>query len=352
MPLVFTAAFAQAMAIVTERLSAQKPQQVVDPKSNKALVNNNKDLDVEAKKDEGSFFGSFFAKTTGAAGTQKKKNPGVMEAPPAIIRPQQALSERETMETEVIKLLIHSYFNIVKREMIDMIPKAITYTLVNHAKEDLQRELLQELYKPEVLDELLKESEYVINRRKEVVAMVQALNKAEEYVSSIFCPLLLLTSVQDCFQCVSWGTSLSRFVCSMLLLIPNHAVLVLHSPTCVLVPIEVLTLLFLEETLCTSLRCPSTSTTAEPLQRTFACFRRGRLTSFSHHPISRRCRTVNPAAAADDDDDNVLPPVDAWNGPCFAVAHAREQPVDGVRGLQHVSPNLPDVMFVELQVWT
>ena len=80
----------------------------------------------------------------------------------------------------VAELLIHSYFNIVKREMIDMVPKAITLTLVGHSKDNLQRELLQELYKPEVLDDLLKESEFVISRRKEVASMVQALNKAEE----------------------------------------------------------------------------------------------------------------------------------------------------------------------------
>lgn len=80
------------------------------------------------------------------------------------------------------ELLIHSYFNIVKREMIDMVPKAISYTLVNYSKENLQRELLQELYKPEVLDELLKESEVIVSRRKEVIGMVTALNKAEEYV--------------------------------------------------------------------------------------------------------------------------------------------------------------------------
>lgn len=67
--------------------------------------------------------------------------------------------------------------------MIDMVPKAVVLTLVNHSKENLQRELLQELYKPEVLDDLLKESEYVVNRRKEVVGMVSALNKAEEYVN-------------------------------------------------------------------------------------------------------------------------------------------------------------------------
>ena len=63
-----------------------------------------------------------------------------------------------------------------------MVPKAITLTLVNHSKENLQRELLQELYKPEVLDDLLKESEFVVNRRKEVTSMLQALGKAEECV--------------------------------------------------------------------------------------------------------------------------------------------------------------------------
>ncbi|KAK7434427.1 vacuolar protein sorting-associated protein 1 [Stygiomarasmius scandens] len=124
----------------------------------------NKDLDVEAKKEEPSFFGSFFSSAKNGQ-TVKNTGPGgtpapVMEAPPAVIKPQTALSERETMETEVIKLLIHSYFDIVKREMIDMVPKAITLTLVNHSKENLQRELLQELYKAEVLDDLLKESEY------------------------------------------------------------------------------------------------------------------------------------------------------------------------------------------------
>jgi hypothetical protein len=187
--------------MVTERLNASKPQPAAnDPKNARAQVNNNKDLDVDAKKEEPSFFGSFFSAKTGA----KKKGGPIMEAPPAIIRPQAALSDRETMETEVIscvspfpestrqpltcrcytvELLIHSYFNIVKREMIDMVPKAISLTLVSHSKENLQRELLQELYKPEVLDDLLKESEFVVSRRKEVVSMVQALNKAEECVT-------------------------------------------------------------------------------------------------------------------------------------------------------------------------
>ncbi|CAL1703463.1 unnamed protein product [Somion occarium] len=176
----------KAMAIVTERLNASKPPTPApDPKSGKLApgqINNNRDLDVDLRREEPSFFGSFFS---AAKNAPKKKGAAVMESPPQVIRPQAALNDRETMETEVIKLLIHSYFNIVKREMIDMVPKAISLTLVNHSKENLQRELLQELYKPEVLDDLLKESEYVVNRRKEVVSMVQALNKAEEIVAGV-----------------------------------------------------------------------------------------------------------------------------------------------------------------------
>lgn len=87
--------------------------------------------------------------------------------------------------TCLTETLIHSYFNVVKREMIDMVPKAIMLTLVNHSKENLQQELLKELYKPDVLDDLLKESEFVVNRRREVVNMVQALNKAEEIVAGV-----------------------------------------------------------------------------------------------------------------------------------------------------------------------
>ncbi|KAH7927062.1 VpsA protein [Leucogyrophana mollusca] len=179
----------KAMSIVQDRLNANKPPPpTADPKTGKLApgqINNNRDLDVEPKKEEPSFFGSFFSSAKKGQQQKKPANAPVMESPPAIIRPQSALSERETMETEVIKLLIHSYFNIVKREMIDMVPKAIVLTLVNHSKENLQRELLQELYKPEVLDDLLKESEYVVNRRKEVVGMVSALNKAEEIVAGV-----------------------------------------------------------------------------------------------------------------------------------------------------------------------
>lgn len=82
-------------------MNANKPQPAAnDPKAQRLQVNNNKDLDVDPKKEEGSFFGSFFSAAAKKSDKQAKKN--VMEAPPPVIRPQTALSERETMETEVI----------------------------------------------------------------------------------------------------------------------------------------------------------------------------------------------------------------------------------------------------------
>lgn len=71
-----------------------------------------------------------------------------MEPPPPSLKASGTLSDKETQEVEVIskfigkvmgvlcstkptaELLITSYYNIVRRTMIDMVPKAIMLTLV------------------------------------------------------------------------------------------------------------------------------------------------------------------------------------------------------------------------------
>jgi len=65
------------MSLVSERIQAAKgPEKPVDPK--KQILNNNKDLDVDMKKDEPSFFSTFFP--AGAKGVPKKKGVSVMES--------------------------------------------------------------------------------------------------------------------------------------------------------------------------------------------------------------------------------------------------------------------------------
>lgn len=53
------------------------------------------------------------------------------------------------------------------------VPKAVMHFLVNHVKDSLQSELVGQLYKPAVLDDLLTESEDMAQRRNEAADMLK-----------------------------------------------------------------------------------------------------------------------------------------------------------------------------------
>ncbi|KAG5917591.1 vacuolar protein sorting-associated protein 1 [Claviceps capensis] len=174
----------RAMAIVNERYNPAKPVQV-DPKTGKPLPPSSTPAraasptipEMDGSGNAG-FFGSFFA-------AKNKKRAAAMEAPPPTLKASGNLSERENIEVEVIKLLIASYYNIVKRTMIDMVPKAIMLNLVQLTKDEMQRELLENMYRTDTLDDLLKESDFTVRRRKECQQMVESLGKASEIVSQV-----------------------------------------------------------------------------------------------------------------------------------------------------------------------
>lgn len=171
----------RAMAMVNERYNPSKPVQV-DPKTGKPLASTPRAAsptvpDADSAGNSG-FFGSFFA-------AKNKKKAAAMEAPPPTLKASGTLSERENIEVEVIKLLISSYYNIVKRTMIDMVPKAVMLNLVQFTKDEMQRELLENMYRTDTLDDLLKESDFTIRRRKECQQMVESLSKASEIVSQV-----------------------------------------------------------------------------------------------------------------------------------------------------------------------
>lgn len=167
----------RAMAIVNEKHSASKPVQV-DPKTGKPLPRTDSPAPSMDPTENSGFFGSFFA-------SKNKKKMAAMEAPPPMLKASGTLSEREGIEVEVIKLLIQSYYNIVKRTVIDMVPKAIMLNLVQFTKDEMQRELLENLYKLDSVDDLLRESDYTIRRRKECQQMVESLTKAQEIVNTV-----------------------------------------------------------------------------------------------------------------------------------------------------------------------
>ncbi|PKI38784.1 hypothetical protein CRG98_040825, partial [Punica granatum] len=69
-----------------------------------------------------------------------------LREPPTVLRPSENHSEQETIEIAVTKLLLRSYYDIVRKNIEDSIPKAIMHFLVNHAKRELHNIFIKKLY--------------------------------------------------------------------------------------------------------------------------------------------------------------------------------------------------------------
>mmetsp|Transcript_16850 Transcript_16850/g.26236 ORF Transcript_16850/g.26236 Transcript_16850/m.26236 type:complete len:140 (-) Transcript_16850:401-820(-) len=104
---------------------------------------------------------------------------------PETMRQPERASEKDTIETEIIKSLIASYFNITRKTFLDMVPKTIMAFLVNETKDGLQNSLVQTLYKDELLPELMKETGDVALRRAQCDEMFGLLQKAMSIVNEV-----------------------------------------------------------------------------------------------------------------------------------------------------------------------
>lgn len=131
-----------------------------------------------AEDDKGGFFSGFFS-------SRNKKKLAAMEAPPPVLKATGGMSEKEIVETEVIKLLISSYFDIVKRTVADVVPKAIMFKLIQLSRGDIQKVLLEKLYAEKSMESLVKENEFTVARRKECKKMVEVLHNASQIVTSV-----------------------------------------------------------------------------------------------------------------------------------------------------------------------
>ena len=93
---------------------------------------------------------------------------------------------KSSCETQIIKCLIGSYFDIVRKNFLDMVPKTIMYFLVNHARDSIQNELVSELYRENEISNLLKETDDIAQRRKTCVEMRNLLGRALEIVNEVW----------------------------------------------------------------------------------------------------------------------------------------------------------------------
>ncbi|XP_050955239.1 dynamin-1-like protein isoform X3 [Labeo rohita] len=134
------------------------------------------------KGDEGQGDDKTKPQSSVPASPQKGHAVNLLDVPVPVAR---KLSAREQRDCEVIERLIKSYFLIVRKNIQDSVPKAVMHFLVNHVKDSLQSELVGQLYKPALLDDLLTESEDMAQRRNEAADMLKALQKASHVIAEI-----------------------------------------------------------------------------------------------------------------------------------------------------------------------
>ena len=95
------------------------------------------------------------------------------------------LTMREEMETQLIRSLISSYFNIVRQSIQDVIPKAIMHFLVNHTAQHVQNRLVASLYNPDLFANMLNEDEALVAERTRVKALLDAYKEAFKTLSDV-----------------------------------------------------------------------------------------------------------------------------------------------------------------------
>lgn len=138
-------------------------------------------MNGESKKASSWWFG----KSTPEESTEDVSNathllPEVPEKPLA-----RQLTRNEQKDCLIIERLIRKYFMIVRKNVQDSVPKAIMHFLVNYVRDNLQSELVRQLYKPDLLEDLLAETVDMAQRRKDTLETMKALNEASLIISEV-----------------------------------------------------------------------------------------------------------------------------------------------------------------------
>jgi len=146
-------------------------------------------------QDQGGFFSSFLRAGTASNSGRKLPPANAMDSQitaglkltqvPEIVCAPEEPTDRERIETDIIKSLILSYFNIVKRNICDLVPKTVMHFTVNAAKDIMQKELVTQLYREDIFKNLLKEPDDVAERRVHCKEMLEILRGAIEVISQL-----------------------------------------------------------------------------------------------------------------------------------------------------------------------
>ncbi|CAH8329491.1 unnamed protein product [Eruca vesicaria subsp. sativa] len=101
-----------------------------------------------------------------------------LKQPPAVLRPSETHTEQEDVEIQITKLLLKSYYDIVRKNIEDSVPKAIMHFLVNHTKRELHNVFIKKLYRENLFEEMLQEPDEIAGKRKRTQETLHILQQA------------------------------------------------------------------------------------------------------------------------------------------------------------------------------
>ncbi|RVW35457.1 Dynamin-related protein 3A [Vitis vinifera] len=118
-----------------------------------------------------------------------------LKEPPTILKPSESHSEQEAIEISVTKLLLRSYYDIVRKNIEDAVPKAIMHFLVlwpdrpglmesslslisKPYKRELHNVFIRKLYRENLFEEMLQEPDEVAMKRKRTSETLRVLQQA------------------------------------------------------------------------------------------------------------------------------------------------------------------------------
>lgn len=101
-----------------------------------------------------------------------------LKEPPTILKSSETLSDQDAVEIEATKRLLSSYFDIVRKNFEDFVPKSIMHFLVNHTRRELHNVLIEKLYRENLFAQMLKEPEEVAVKRKRAREALRVLQQA------------------------------------------------------------------------------------------------------------------------------------------------------------------------------
>lgn len=86
-------------------------------------------------------------------------------------------SKRERNEIALIKQMITSYFDVVKKNVNDLVPKTIITFFIKRTIDLAEKEMVHSLYDEKVIEAVMKEDQDVVNQRHTIMTNISVLKE-------------------------------------------------------------------------------------------------------------------------------------------------------------------------------